>query len=779
MDKRSSIPVKKVAAAMAAIMLGVHTQGAIQSVSAASAVVSNTKDDQAVSSITDSKIPTGAKISSNEAHKKIVALFPELSKATLVSVNYGDSYSYPKTDKKDWDLQYQVEKGTMTHGFNARVSGETGEVLSVHVPEILWETNDTDQRISKENAAEISKTFLRKALPNLKEEDYRLVYQGMGETPPLFGHAQYSFSYQLKVNGLPASDSQASISVHDSGKVVGYSRSSLDSKYPSSTPKVTQAEAEALFKKSFDVQLAYIPVSYPLGARHTNYYIGYVPTGEGIGIDANTGKILNSADISGDNTTEMLNEALPTGSEKFKPAASPISQDEAVALIKKYLALPEGYVQRDTRLVKNRYGTGKSTWDIRFEKENVSPDRMFMNDISVQVDQTTGEIKSYNLYTSYTESEQNDSKQSQGKDISKEVAKEQVLKTILALVPNASEELKLTSIYTSDDSYSFSFSRYINGVSVYNDGIQMTISKKGIVQSYYNSLYADAKKLPAAEPSVTKEQAIASYLKEYKLELGYQGYGGYYSNNGEVPRTVKLVYNPTLANGESDYYASKVLDGVTAKWRSLYSSEEESIVAEVVDIKGHQNEKVLENMISHGVLVPSAEGKVEPERTITKGDWYTYLARAVYPNPENGYYSSREQQLFADVDVESPYYQVVSILIENGWLEADSEVKLSADDQITREQLSEMIVSILKYDKLSKFYQEGSDLPSVADASQIKNKGAASLAIKLDLLPLIDGRFLPERLVTVAEASKVLSRLAELQGKLDFFMNSQSSYRYY
>ncbi|MNC78385.1 hypothetical protein D3C75_1305840 [compost metagenome] len=71
-----------------------------------------------------------------------------------------------------------------------------------------------------------------------------------------------------------------------------------------------------------------------------------------------------------------------------------------------------------------------------------------------------------------------------------------------------------------------------------------------------------------------------------------------------------------------------------------------------------------------------------------------------------------------------------------------------------------------------------SDLPNIADASAINNKGAVSLSLKLGLLPSIEGRFMPARKVTVAEASQVLERLAKLQGKTDTFMTGSRLYRF-
>ncbi|WDH98094.1 hypothetical protein PUW24_03790 [Paenibacillus urinalis] len=110
---KKSPSMKRVAAALAAVMLGVHTQGVIQEVSAAQV----SAGEETALSITDSTIPKGAKISSETAHKNILKLFPELSKATLTSVQLGSNGSYPPAEEKVWDLSYSITRGNSTSSF--------------------------------------------------------------------------------------------------------------------------------------------------------------------------------------------------------------------------------------------------------------------------------------------------------------------------------------------------------------------------------------------------------------------------------------------------------------------------------------------------------------------------------------------------------------------------------------------------------------------------------------------------------------------------------------
>ncbi|WDH82045.1 YcdB/YcdC domain-containing protein [Paenibacillus urinalis] len=764
---KKSPSMKRVAAALAAVMLGVHTQGVIQEVSAAQVSVG----EETALSITDSTIPKGAKISSETAHKNILKLFPELSKATLTSVQLGSNGSYPPAEEKVWDLSYSITRGNSTSSFSASVSSQTGEVLSAHLPEYLIQRGDSEEHISEEEAAEISAAFLHEAIPDLKEGEYSSLEnmdQGMN---PLFGRTEYPFSYQLKVNGLPAVGNIVYISVNDSGEVTSYTRMTGHSNYPSPVPKVTKEEAKKRFEESLDLQLAYVPVNYAYNNGSKEYYLAYVPSNTGeVVVDAITGKAVDVY-ASGESDISILDESLPKKDVSFEPAAKPPARDEVVALLKNKFPSLKEYTAIDVSLNRSsQRGAVKKVWHVRFSHQKGNE----VSDISTQVDAETGQVIDYSeWYHSST-----DNGDASIKEISKQAAKDQAAELVLSLVPNAVTELRLSQMISMEDGYNFVYSRYLNGLRVIGDNVNISMTKSGQVNTFYTSLSAEIAQLPEVkEASISQEEAQAAYLDSTEMVLSYQESNPYYITSEEIP-PVKLVYMPS--QGSAQLYSSKVIDGTTGKLHEMYSSGANHTNALVVDIAGHESEEVMQRMITHGVLVPDIEGKIEPERNITKGDWYTYLARALDPHVQmSSYYSSNSAKLFADIDMDSPYYFILNRLIEQGWVEADPEIAFAPNHSITRGQLSELIISMLQYDKLAKFYQQGNDLPSVADAAQIDNKGAASLAIRLGILPLIEGRFLPDRPVTVSEAAEVINRLAELQDKLDYFTSDKWAYRYY
>lgn len=87
--------------------------------------------------------------------------------------------------------------------------------------------------------------------------------------------------------------------------------------------------------------------------------------------------------------------------------------------------------------------------------------------------------------------------------------------------------------------------------------------------------------------------------------------------------------------------------------------------------------------------MPDEQGRVFPDRVITRGDWFNYLARALNPNMDMYYNSDSNDRLFADVSPDSPYYKAVKVLMDQRWLEgADPEKRLKPEEELTREELA-------------------------------------------------------------------------------------------
>ncbi|MGO4734095.1 S-layer homology domain-containing protein [Paenibacillus sp. 2KB_22] len=779
---------KATTAAMATLLLATQTPGFAGSASAAQAEQVNeaTTGENEQLDATSNDVPEGAKISSRQASENILRLFPLLKKATISSARFDSPNSYPPPDYKAWEIGFQITQGNHTSGFSGTVHAGTGEVLSVHLPSDILDkhVSGSDVKLTKAEAEEKAVALLYQAIPGLKDTEYAPLgdlYSSI-EQESLFGRTEYRYAYQLKHDGLLSDAETVYINVDESGLVTGYSRGTTAAKYPSSKPAASEEKARQQFEEQFDVELAYISKDRSSSKQGQQYYLGYTPKNISIvPIEANTLERINT--LTGkavDEDSLQQDTKLQGDVTSFVPTnGTRLNVQQAANRVVTNFDIPKGYKLEHSQLSKGFFASpNNQVWSLSWSDRSANTSYMFMRDISAQVDAVTGQIYSYTMMQRIGPEQEKQTEEKTGKLITRKQAEKLAMNTVIALVPDATEQFRLANVIEIDDARTFMFQRYLNGIQVKDDTAQVQVLNDGTVNEFYTRIAATPEQLPADDkPAISYEEAKALYLEEFKLILAYSRYGGYGLNNGQViPVGVNLAYMPTR-DENSIYGTYEVLDANTGEWKLQYGETGAASKTEPTDILGHVAEAALRNMTQHGVLLADEQGRVFPDRVITRGDWFNYLARAINPNMDLYYSGDGDDKLYADVTPDSPYYKAIKVLIDQRWLAgADPEQNLNPQEEMTREELAVLLVRILRYEKLAGFYTLSSDLPNIADASAITSKGAVSLSLKLGLLPSIEGRFMPARKVTVAEASQVLERLAKLQGKTDTFMSGNRLY---
>lgn len=782
---------KAAATAMATLLFTTHAPGFMGSASAAQAGAGSV--NEAVSGeneqldVTSNDVPEGAKISSRQAADHIFKLFPILKKATITSANFDSPNSYPAPDYKAWDIGFQVVQGNHSMGFSASVHAGTGEVLSVHLPSEFVENqlSADDVKLTREEAEKTALELLHKAIPGLQEDQYVPLGDqfSLVEQKALFGRNQYQFPYHLKHDGVVSDAETVYISVDERGQATSYSRSTISAKYPSSKPKVSEEKARQVFEDAFDVELAYISKEYLSSRQRQQYVLGYIPKEDSMGpINANT---LEQMDVltgkAVDKSNQHLNKKVTGNVPAFTAAnGQRLNVQQAVDRVATSFDIPKDYKLEHSQLTKSYYGNmNNQVWSLSWSNRNANMSYMFMRDISAQVDAVTGQVYSYNMmHRIGPEMGEKEPSQKEKKTLTSQQAESLAMNTIIATVPHAKEEYQLARMIELDDARTFVFQRYVNGIRVQGDTAQVQVMNNGTINEFYTQLAATSEQLPAEiTPVISYEEAKELYLKKYTLMLNYTRYGGFGLGSSEpLPVGVNLAYVP-VSDIKSLYNMDELLDANTGQWFFMYGGAHAEAQVEPTDIAGHIAESALRNMIKHSVLVPDEQGRVFPDQVITRGDWFNYVARALNPNMDMYYNSDNNEKLFADVTIDSPYFKAVKVLMDQRWLGgADPEKQLKLEEEMTREELAVLLMQILRYEKLAGFYMQPADLPNIADASAIHNKGAVSLSLRLGLLPSIEGRFMPARKVTVAEVSQVLERLAKLQGKTDTFLSGSRLY---
>ncbi|WP_173275812.1 YcdB/YcdC domain-containing protein [Paenibacillus sp. NEAU-GSW1] len=719
-----------------------------------------------VSTVSGALDESQAKISKDEAVERFRKLFPELKDAEAVSVDLGNPNQYPPSNEMIWTIRWDLTVENGSYGFESSIDAITGDIITYYNP-LPNEQSYYPGKVSREEAEEIAKKFIQVASPSIKTTDELQLKAIKSDYPQaLFGPVQYAFSYQVQVNGIQAANGQIQIVIDGNGKITEYRGFSTPKDYPSPDTALTAAQAAEKMKKELKLQLAYIPSAdyYFNPTKASDYRLGYIAT-SGIGlIDAKSGKFLDEQGQAADSLPSIGYSSISSSAAVFKPhTGGELTKEEAIAIVT--AATGTEAFKENPQASNGSDREGHKTWSIW------SGDPFGGEQVHAEVDAVTGQLIQYYSF-SYTsgESSTEEAQASAKTAITEAEAKAKAQDLVTKLYPNAAGSLKLidrpgTVSYNPDTSFIYSFQQFYNGKPIQSSFVQINLDGQGNLKQYYAMTTPEDKlsKLDSLKAKITEEEALKLYRDAISAELQYTTVGGNYVEGQLQEQQVKLVYMPKV-NDESDW--GVIVNAVTGKLEQQYffpgATEQKSELP--ADAKKHWAFKSLQTMFDYGIIKPESDGLIHPDKTVSNGDWINML-QAGFTGGNN--YIAPQKQLFADIPVDSKYAAAVEYLVQRGFLKAAPTQKLHPEQALTREDLAVWLTKLLKYDKLSEFMAGDTDVTKLKDAAQIKNKGAATIALKLGLLTADNGKFNPTAPVTKAQISIVLVRLATLQDKVD------------
>ncbi len=721
--------------------------------------------------------PSKAKITKEQAIAKVREWFPALEAATVSQVDYGVNNVYPAPSNQEvWTIQWRVEFGNSSYGFDSKVDAITGDLISTYIS-FPREGNKSyyPPKYTREQALEKAKAFIAKAVPSLSADEVKesdsIFY---ADTQALFGPVNYNFNFSVLKNGLPSGFESINLTITGDGEVMQFSRPGERLDYPSSVPTVSKADAEKKFREEFQVELGYLPV-YKNGVI-SDWVLAWGPSSDASQVI----NALSGHKIDGEGkemtATKVAYSDVPTGTKLFQPRTSTteLTSDEAAKLVEQTVFIPEGRKLSYPNLDKDYQNPERKTWRLRWEEErqNQAGPFYFPAQTYATVDALTGQILEFQVESyNYGEPREPLAAPSGAAKLNYEQAKQRALEWVNQLYPQASRDLKLVergeswSRLSNGEQFRFELNRYVNDIPVLGGGVSMTVDAYGRLFYYsMNRVQVPANMPDGKAVTVTAEQALKSYLDNYKLELQYTQIGGYMVDNSYVEPKVYLVYSPQAKDPSKPY---QVLNAVTGKWVTTFEDlrMEPAGNVEPKDLKGHWAEADLRTLVQYRILEPDSQGNLNPDESITVGDWLTYAVKAANPN-YTGYVLASSTVAAAAVPTDSKYSQVVSYAAELGWI--DDAQPLQLDRTLTREQLAVLLTSIVKYDRLAaNFFGKDAWVDQFSDDKQITRPGEVAVAVRLGLLQGQNGKFNPQRQVTKAEAASILMRLVKLQGRID------------
>lgn len=782
-DKRRTWPGK----ALAATVLSLAVLQPTAAMASGTSYVAITSEGKAVSA--DSATPAEAKITKEQAVEIIKSLFPQYSGMTVTSVQLGDMNSFPPPNQNVWTIGWQYTVGNTSYGYNSKVDSITGDLLEAyfHYPDVNGNSYYPPS-YSREEAADLAKAFIKKAAPSLAEESLKESPESIWwGNQGLFRPVQYHFNFTYDVNSISSPSDGIQITIDGEGNIIQYHRSEAGHSYPSPTPAISADAAAKAYESAAQITLQYIPVYSPT-VSEKKWLLAWSPYRlEGIAIDAHTGDYLDAMGVKL-NPKQTVYGDVEKKSAVFTPAKGSdnglLTAEEAAKLLEQTIGIPQEKKLSNQFLRENGYmgDSSRKVWELTWMEERTQPQE-FPKTTRASIDAKTGQILDYgesepDPYWMYGQAEQ-EKPEVPSATISMDEARGKAMEIVNKLYPSAAEELKLILPNENQDDgearrYSFQFQRFYKGLPVGGEMAWINIDPAtGKLSSYFSNYTENLDKaLSGLEATMSGEDAKAEYTKNTTIKLQYRKYGGYYGPEGAyTPYSVKLVYDRVIQ--DSDKFGS-VLNAVTGEWeRNIYGviPDREADRELPEDAVGHWASEDLATLVKYQVLQADEAGKLQPDASITLGDWMNMVMKAVEPNYQASfaYMSGASAINFSDVEPNSPYYSASQMYLQYQWLDLKKTPALKPEQPLTRELLAENLVYLMKYDQLSELLGEGS-LDSFADgeAVSVDKRGDVTLAVQLGLLTATsDNRLEPNRTVTKAEASVIIMRLAKLQGKLD------------
>ncbi|MCM2998884.1 YcdB/YcdC domain-containing protein [Paenibacillus cellulositrophicus] len=778
--RNTSVAKKVLAGTLGLSLLQVPLLASADTVSGTSVVKDSVVSASQDSGSTASKglNPADAKITKAQAESRIRSLFPELKDAKLNGVTYGEQNVYPSNTKKVWEQNWTIQQGNHSMGFSTEVDAITGDILSYSYP-YMYPLDDSNTAyyppaVSEQEAQKIAEAFIPKAAPSIKAGTMKPSNQNLySSNKALFGPVQYSFSYTIDVNGIPADNESVSLDVDGNGNIVRFNRNTYQGDYPAAKATISKEDAEKRLEQGLSVTLAYIPSTslYDTSANR-EWKIGYVPDRTLEPMDANSGKRIDTIfgkDLEGPSQAVSYT-ALKASGKLFTPnKGGQLTSDEVLQRLQGIAPGPDYQVQ--SNLSNYWGGTGKQVWSLNWNKRTAGINRD--DSKYAYVDADTGQLLSYHQFQ-YPDAEP---AKATAPSVTEAQAQAKAIELVLAHYPNAAEALKLSDAKTLNTAtktvYQFVFQRFYKDLPVNGMTVSVSIDGSGKLLSYNADTYLsdkDIKALDTLTAKVDAKDAQQRLLDDLSVELRYISSGGYPVDNTYVEPTVRLAYVPTLNGDRNVGY----IDGVTGKTEAsslLPVSNKDKSAALPSDAANHAASKDLATLLEYRVLSPGEDGLLHPDAELTLGDWIQMMAKGVYP--DQGYYGGQYQPVFTDVPADSPIAGAVQLFMDKGWLKDVKSSELHPEQKLTREAVATSLTTALHYNRLSKFFQQDAQALSLSDANAIQDKGAVALMLKLGLMDAAGGKFDPAKPVTKAEAATIMVRLAHLQSKVDTPLNQR------
>lgn len=744
------------------------------------------------SSVTDSTYADEAKITKTKAIELVKSYVDIPSEYILQNIsfnfnNYGNGSSL-------WNLQYGKKTADNYYGsINVSIDSDSGKLINYYYND----NNPANKpayppKVSLKAAKEKANELLKKLNPD--ELDH-LRYNDNFEKSfkaPLNGNVRYPIQFDRMENNISFPDNYVVLTLDGNGKLVSYDRSwSTMITFANASKAITVEQATYAFKANSSVSLSYISPWDVKGKKPVKPLLGYSLISNTV--DALSGEFINQyGSTIAPNTTPLTEKPLAD-----KPAGDlNLTKEQAIKAAASYIQLPteavlqnasyqesvasEAYLTSDAlvdskRILPSGGGTGISAWNLSWQvpaekgKESIY--------ISAGINSKTGELLNY--YRNQNKPIPIDASTPVPviTKISLDKAKATAIDFIKKVAPQYSNELALDEqnlanlteeLMKTTSAINLNFRRVVQGILTENESINVGIeTETGEINNFWSNL--STLEYPTAKPVVlTEAAAMDKLLSQFTITLIYSIP---FDNNTVNPSITATAVETQEAK---PYYIltakypdqSVFLDATNGGWRKRDTGESTTLEKAVVtDIEGHWGQSEIQLMIDYNALDVKA-GKILPDQAITRGEMIKMLVIAM--NGGSGLIGvqyNNHASSFKDVSKDSAYFPYIESAVDANIIDPASSSTFNPDGTISRDEMAQLIVRALGYDKLAEY----SDLfkLELKDAARIKHKGQVAIVVALGILTATDGSFMPTQDVTRAQAAIAFSRYLQKRSVLE------------
>jgi hypothetical protein len=675
--------------------------------------------------------------------------------------------SYEISKSFIWQFNWSMNSSSMFEHISMEIDASTGKLIGFSRSESYRNQEQiVVADITKEQARKLAEEFLKKInqeeFKQVKLEDYGNEFNYYSGARP-----NYNFNFTREINGLKYPYNYIALGINGSdGSIVNYHINwQYDINLPAVEGLLEKEKALGIFKDKFFMDLCYIPVRSKF-ARYmapTEVKLVYMPSpASGIVIDAQTGDplgyngqrldTLKKIDI----TQEQKNKIIG-GKSRLPGGTGELTSEKAEVyingLIKEFFG--SGYKAGNLSYYENEMvldeGSRKA-WNAEVMEDK--PDA-YEGKGNISIDSASGEILNIGRYMS---------EDWYGKEYERKLTWEQAYDKAVEVLglyyPHRLEDIRTEQLYQEnlyqangklvpDRMINFNFPRLVNGIWYANDSINISIdTKTGEVNNVYHN-WSTTLTYPKASGIIDKGKAEELFFKEYDIKLVYSQYNEKV-NQKDYSQKYRIVY--TLEQKQKKN-GSMNIDAFSGKLLNYEGYELDAVQSDFYEtIKGDPAEKELSILAFQNII---DTGSFKPDREITYMELLRMLVNAKGYRPYNA--RGQLELQFKNVDKKNENYLYLAEAVRYGIIE-NKPVDLKLDAKVTREQMAELIVKLLKYERLAKV--KDIFVLNFKDTDMVSSELKGHVAIAKGL-GLIDGSlemFKPKENLKMKEAALIVYR---------------------